>query len=108
MQDNRSDNSSDLGKLGFEVERIDANTRAELQLDADVTGLVVTSVDPGSPAGDSGLREGDVLLEAGRKPLSSVSGLSAQIGAVSPGRTLLLKVRRQDANVYLALRVPKS
>jgi serine protease Do len=108
MREDRTEDSSDLGTLGFEVERIDANTRAQLQLDADVTGLVVTNVQPGSPASDSGLREGDVLLEAGRKPLSSVSSLNSQIDAVAPGKTLLLKVRRQDANVYLALRVPKS
>ncbi len=103
-----SDDSSDLGELGFDAVRIDANARAELQLDADVTGLVVTSVEPGSPAADSGLREGDVVLEAGRQPVSTLSGLKSQIEKVAQGKTILLKVRRQDANVFLALRVPKS
>ncbi len=108
MQNGGSDDSSDLGQLGFDAVRIDANARAELQLDADVTGLVVTNVEPGSPAADSGLREGDVVLEAGRQPVSSLSGLKSQIEKVTAGKTILLKVRRQDANVFLALRVPKS
>jgi serine protease Do len=103
-----SGDSGDLGELGFDAVRIDANARAELQLDADVTGLVVTNVEPGSPAADSGLREGDVVLEAGRQPVSTLSGLKAQIEKVAQGKTILLKVRRQDANVFLALRVPKS
>jgi serine protease Do len=103
-----SGSAGDLGQLGFDVARLDPNTRSELQLDADVSGLVITSVEPGTPASDAGLREGDVLMEAGREPVTTVASLKTQLKKITPGKTVLLKVRRQDANVFLALRVPKS
>ncbi len=99
---------SQLDDLGLAVARLDREARATYEIDSDIQGLVVTDVAMGSPAADSGLREGDVILEAGRDPVTSVSELIEKIRGVPEGRTLLLKVRRQEANIFLALRVPKS
>lgn len=35
---------------------------------------IVSSVDPGSPAGDAGLQQGDVVLQIDQEPVSSVEG----------------------------------
>lgn len=99
---------SKLDDLGATVQRIDSEARQRFEIDRDLEGLIVVDVAMGSPAADSGLREGDVIIEAGREPVSSLSDLNDKLESVPEGRTLLLKVRREDANIFLALRVPKS
>jgi DNA-binding MarR family transcriptional regulator len=57
-------------------------------------GLLVRSADDGSPAAAAGLTEGDVLTEAGGKPLRSVSSLYYAIAEGLPLGLLQLRVRR--------------
>jgi len=94
--------------LGLSIARIDREARQRYQIDPDIEGLLVINVEPGTPAADAGLREGDILVDAGREPVTTVAQLKDQIKKTPPGKTVLLKVRREDANVFLALRVPKS
>jgi hypothetical protein len=49
-------------ELGVTTERISLGR---------VTGLRVTRVDPGSPAGDAGIEPGDVIVQANREPVES-------------------------------------
>jgi membrane-associated protease RseP (regulator of RpoE activity) len=56
-------------------------------------GLLVTDVADGTPAFDTGLVPGDVLIEAGGKPVSSIDGLRAALSA-SEGPVILGLVRR--------------
>jgi serine protease Do len=83
-------------------------TRQRFEMDPDVDGLIVTQVDFGSPASDAGLREGDLILEAGKEEVTTVADLRGRIDDTGAGETLLLKVRRGSGNIFLALRVPKS
>ena len=48
---------------GITVETLDSDTAQQLQLPEATKGVVVTGVDPSSPAADSGLRKGDVIQE---------------------------------------------
>ena len=52
-------------------------------------GLVVSNVEPGSPASRAGLRPGDVLLELDEKPLRAVADLSTA-WEKAEGKTSLL------------------
>jgi len=97
-----------LDHLGITLQAIDRAARQQLQLDATVQGLVITGIEPGSPANDAGLREGDIVVQAGRESVASVSEFKAQIGQVQAGKTILLKVRRENASIFVALRIPKS
>jgi serine protease Do len=69
---------------------------------ADDVGVLVTSVDPGSPAQEAGLRRGDLILEVDRTEVSSTSELQKRLGAAE-GRALLL-VRRGDATIFVPLK----
>jgi Do/DeqQ family serine protease len=66
-------------------------------------GLEVTAVDPGGPAAQAGIREGDVLEEVNGRSLRSASDLRAAL-AQSKGRPALVLVRRGEDTLYLALR----
>jgi putative serine protease PepD len=58
------------------------------------TGAVVTEVTPGSPAGDAGLKVGDVVLEVNNQPITGQGGLIAVIRDGAPGDEVDITVQR--------------
>lgn len=58
---------------GVVVANLNPQIRQQLGLPPGVTGVVVTAVEPGSPAAEAGLRRGDVIQEVNRRAVSSVS-----------------------------------
>ncbi|XSG86533.1 MAG: DegQ family serine endoprotease [Methylohalobius sp. ZOD2] len=64
-------------------------------------GAMVATVDPGSPAWNAGLREGDVILSVNRKRIQSAEQF-LQIASQSPDR-LLLRIQRGNMSLFLVL-----
>jgi serine protease Do len=89
---------------GVELADLTAELRRQFNLPADVDGRVlVTRVDPDSPAFRAGLREGSVLLEVSRRSVSSLEDVIEAVGMSSRGR-LLLRVRDTSGKVaYLVV-----
>lgn len=82
-EDLLSSESSD-GKehlLGLTIEPLTADLRAKFAISGKVDGVVITSVEPGSPAAKKRIKVGDVILEVRqkrvRKPEEVVAWLSA-------------------------------
>jgi serine protease Do/serine protease DegQ len=64
-------------------------------------GVVVTEVEPGSPAAQRGLRSGDVIIAVNRRPVQDLR----ELRAVAQGnRILFLLVRRGDRQLMLQIR----
>jgi S1-C subfamily serine protease len=63
--------------------------------------VVVTNINPSSPAADSGLQQGDVIQEVNRKPVHNTADFEAAMGN-SKDQTLLL-VNRQGSTMYVAV-----
>ncbi len=103
-----SGGGSSLEKIGVEVQTLDRAARAHFEIDPDIDGVIVTAVEPGSPAADARLAAGDIIIEAGKKPVASISDLRDEIAGVAAGKTILLKVHRNEGNRFVALRIPKS
>ena len=88
---------------GVSVSALDARARQEYSIPKDVTrGVVVTAIDPASPALAAGLRPGDVILELDRKPIDSVAGFRKAYAASRDSAVLL--VQRGEATMYLVIR----
>ncbi|HME69483.1 MAG TPA: DegQ family serine endoprotease [Myxococcota bacterium] len=83
------------GKWGLALRELTPEEREERGLE-DGQGVLVASVDPGSPAEEAGLHAGDVVLQANRKPVGSVEALRQEIGKVEEGKRLPLLVRPAD------------
>jgi len=94
-------NSSEDALQGITVENVTAQTAQQLGLPATTTGVVVTNVDPASKAADSGLKRGDVIQEANRKPVRNTSDFDS-VMRTAKEPTLLL-VNRQGSTMYLAV-----
>ena len=76
-----SGSGEDQGVLnGVGVSDIDSNSRRDLNFPERLAGALVTHVETGSAAARAGLREGDVILEINRHPVSSAQS------AVDPDR----------------------
>jgi S1-C subfamily serine protease len=62
-------------------------------------GLRIVDVVPGSPADRSGLKAGDLVLEAGRRPVADAQSLQRLLFADAIGRPLPMTVHRRGAMV---------
>jgi len=68
------------------------------------TGVAVTGVIPGSPADGAGLRRGDVILEANRKPVKTREEFDTVLRQRSGEGSLLFLVRRGDSTRFIAVK----
>jgi serine protease Do len=92
------------GRLGVVVEPLTPET-ARGRGAADKHGVIVKSVQEGSPAELAGIRSGDVITEVNRQPLKSVEDLRKAVDQHQAGSTLLLLVTRDGAARYLTVKV---
>jgi Do/DeqQ family serine protease len=84
------------GLQGAELETLDASSpRYE-----GVPGVLVADVEPGSPAAQRGLRPGDVITAVNRRTVSNLRELQQH----AQGASLLLNIRRGNANLILPIR----
>jgi serine protease Do len=86
---------------GVSVEDLNARLARQAGLPANTKGVVVTEVDPGSPAASAGLKEGDVIQEVNHHAVTSSDELSSALHH-SNGESLLL-VNRGGNKLYLAV-----
>ncbi len=92
--------SEELG--GLSVGSLTEEARERFEIDKDTTGVVVTDVDPGSEAFRQGLRPGDVIVEADRKPLESPKQFAEAYEGAE--QRLLLLVHRGDGTRFVVLK----
>jgi serine protease Do len=91
-------------ELGISVKELNPQIARRFNLDTD-KGVIVTDVIEGSPAGDAGLRPGDIILEIDKNHISDLNQYSSAISKAKPGSTVLVLVKRGDNTIYAALRV---
>jgi serine protease Do len=95
--------------LGLTVTGLTPQMADDMGLPVGSEGLVVTAVDPVSEAYAKGLREGDLITEAGQKKVETAGDLENRIvEAKEAGRkSLLLLIRREGEPRFVALSVEK-
>jgi len=79
-------------KLGFVAEPVSPDMREKLGLPANVDGVVVRSVEPGSAADEAGLSPGMIVTAVNGRKVVSREGLDTALADAKSGRILSLKV----------------
>jgi serine protease Do len=67
-------------------------------------GVIIVRVKPGSPAEEVGVREGDIVLEVNRKPVTSLKSYERLASNLPKEQPVLLLLKRQGRAIYLTLR----
>ena len=93
----------DQGTLnGVTVGDLDARTRRQFGVPSGIEGVVVTEVEPDSPAYERGLRPGDVIQEINRKEVKSADEAVA-LTEKPENKTTLLRVWSKNGSRYIVV-----
>jgi len=91
--------------FGITLGNLTPDAARRLGTPSDVTGALVTDVDPSGPAAQL-LTPGDIILEVNRQAVSSALEASQALQAIPSGRSAQLLIWRQNDRVFLT--VPKQ
>ena len=88
--------------LGISVQNLTPDMARRLRLKTD-NGVVVTRVEPGSPAADAGIQTGDIIREVNRKPVTDADDLLQKVAQAKDQSNILLLVQRGQNNMFAAV-----
>jgi serine protease Do len=88
--------------LGITVQNLTPEIARGLGL-KNYTGVVVTRVEPGSPAADAGIQTGDVVQEVNRKAVKNVEDFVQKVNKAKGQDNVLLLIQRGQNNLFAAV-----
>ena len=102
--------AQDKAVLGIRVQELTPQLLERMGMEAALRGVVVTDVEPGSPAEEARLMQGDVITEIGQQSVASPADfLSTLEKHAVPGKSVLVRfVRGSNDPDITVIRVPKD
>lgn len=85
------------GFLGVNVDPLTASLAEAMGLRKEARGVIVTQVEPGSPADKAGLRRGDAILSINGRTIASRQDLRLFISQFAPGTEVEVRTMRIDS-----------
>jgi len=97
------------GRLGVEMVDLTPDIAKKLGVSA-AEGVVISGVEAGSPADKAGLRERDVVVALGGRPVRAAAELRARLGLTPVGEEIELRVLRgkQARNIRATIAPPQD
>ena len=88
-------------KLGARVQELTPQIAARYRISSEIKhGVVVISVEAGSPADDIGLQEGDVILEINRKKIETIKDFEKGIKEINIEKGIVFRLHRRGNSFY--------
>jgi serine protease Do len=88
----------------LEVRELTDDLAGRYGLKSSERGVIIVRVKPGSSAEEVGVREGDIVLEVNRKPVTSLKSYERLASNLPKEQPVLLLLKRQGRAIYLTLR----
>jgi serine protease Do len=92
--------------LGLEVSNLTMEVARQLGV-KETEGVVITSVEKGSPADEAGLTDSLVILQVNRKPVKTVAEFQAAMAEKPMDQGVLLLVRSSEGSRFVVLKAAK-
>jgi serine protease Do len=89
--------------FGLVVQNITPEISKHLNL-KDKRGVIVTDVQPGSPAQEGDIRSGDIIKEISRKPIKNLEDFKEAMKKVNIKEGAVLLIQRDNVTFYTVLR----
>ncbi|HBE43879.1 MAG TPA: peptidase [Deltaproteobacteria bacterium] len=89
--------------FGLVVQDITPEIARHLNL-KDRKGVIVTDVQPGSPAQEADIRSGDIIKEIGRKPVRNLTEFKEAMKKANLKEGIVMLVKRENVTFYTVLR----
>ncbi|HMJ65840.1 MAG TPA: DegQ family serine endoprotease [Candidatus Binatia bacterium] len=103
-----NDDNAEETLKGVAVGDIDVRSREQLKLPSNMKGALVTGVDDSSASYEAGLREGDVILEINRKPVTGAEDAVELSNKADKKGSVLLRVWSRGGTRYLVVKEGKE
>ena len=98
-----SGESHGKARWGVGLQNLTADLRDQLQLPGDVKGVVVSQVQPGSPADNAGISRGDVILEVNRHQVQNADEVKRELGNVAKDGDAMLLIWSNGGSSFRVL-----
>jgi serine protease Do/serine protease DegQ len=85
------------GFLGVAGDSVTPDIAEQVHLPKDATGIIISSIEPDSPADKAGLKQGDVIVAVNGKVIHDQDELRLTISEMAPGTKVTLSTARDGA-----------
>lgn len=97
------DETSSAVFKGLQVRNLTPALEHRYELVRGLQGVVIDSIEDGSPAEEAGLQPGDVILEINRKPVHNVNDYERIVSGLKREESALLLLHRRGSTLFLTL-----
>ncbi|MCA1597076.1 MAG: PDZ domain-containing protein, partial [Chloroflexi bacterium] len=96
-------------RLGLAVQALTPELRQELKLpDSARDGVVVTSVQTGTPADAAGFQQGDVIVRVNDTAIHTMEDYTGAMAKARPGDSVGFRIFRQAQTEFVVLQIPDA
>jgi serine protease Do len=86
---------------GITVQNLTPELRQQLGVSSGTQGVVISNLDPNSPAAQAGVQQGDVIESVNHQPVRSTADFE-RLAAEAKGDTLL-RINRQGNGIFVVI-----
>ncbi len=95
------------GRIGIGIQDLTPELATAMGI-KQTTGVIITAVEPGSPAEVAGLKASDVVIALNERPVQNTRELRNRIGLMAIGRTVKLTILRGGATKRTNVKIGKA
>jgi serine protease Do len=89
---------------GLTVQEITPDLAQQLGLSPEEQGVLISGVQPGSPAAEAGLHQGDVVKEVNHQGIHNLNDYNNALGEIKKSEPVLFLIKRGGGTLYVVLK----